>query len=53
MQRSDPLAIQLGQIFYYLTVVDIIHIHLCYEEHTRQSVFFTQFPCFLGSYLYA
>ena len=35
MQRRDLLAIKFGKILYYFTIADIIHVHICYKDHTR------------------
>ena len=35
MQRCDLLAVKLGKLLYYLTIADIVHVHICYKNHTR------------------
>ena len=52
MKRCDFFAIKFGQFFYYFSIADVIHIHVCYEEHTRKFIFFTEVPCLLSTYLY-
>ena len=52
MKRCDLFAIKLSQFFYYFSIADVIHIHVCYEEHTRKFIFFTEVPGLLSTYLY-
>lgn len=35
MQRCDLLAVKLSKLLYYLTIADIVHVHICYKNHTR------------------
>ena len=49
IERSHFLTIFICKILNYLSVWNIIDIHICYKEHTWNLVFFTEFPSFLSS----
>ena len=51
MKRSDPLAIQLCQLFHDLTIADIIHVHIGNKDHSRKFIFLAEIPCLLCSNL--
>ena len=53
IERRDLLAVQIGQILYHLTEGRVVHIHLGYEEHSRQLILLAEIPCLLGAYLHA
>ena len=53
MDRSDLLAVELLKLLNDRTERNIIVVHLCYIEHTRQISLFAEFPCFLCSDLNA
>ena len=51
MKGSDPLAVQLCQLFHDLTIADIIHVHICNKDHSRKFIFLAEIPCLLCSNL--
>ena len=53
MNRRNFFAIKFCKLFYNFTVTYVIHVHVCYENHTRQFIFFTEIPCLLCSNLNA
>ena len=53
MKRSNLLAVKLSKLIYYLTIADIVHVHIGNENHTRKFVLLAQIPCLLGTNLYA
>ena len=53
MNGSNLFAVHLCKILYYLTIADVINVHLCHKEHPGQLIFLAKFPCFLGSHLNA
>ena len=49
IKRRNFLSIKFCQFFNNFTEGCMIHIHLGYEKHTGQLIFFAELPCLLGS----